>query len=112
MRVQVPAEEPEHQRVRLLGPGAAPVGGQGVGQELLEIALLHVFLLVAKCDLEEAMTYERRRGRRSRSGPNLRRVAALVQQWIAADEVRAGAKPRPSRLNAVFGGPRIGACVV
>ena len=68
MRVsaEVPAEEPEHQRVRLLGPGAAAVGGQGVGQELLEIGLLHVFLLVARCDLEEAMTYERRCGRRSR----------------------------------------------
>jgi integron integrase len=34
-----------------------------VGEKLLEIRLLHVFLLVAECDLEEATTYERRCGR-------------------------------------------------
>jgi hypothetical protein len=54
----MPGEEPEHQGVRLLGPWTAALGGQGVGEELLGIGLLHVFLLVAGCDLEEAMTDE------------------------------------------------------
>jgi hypothetical protein len=48
------------------------VGGQGVGQELFEIGLLHVFLLVAKRDLEEATTYEYRCVRRS---PRVRSAA-------------------------------------
>lgn len=76
---EIAAEEPEHQGVRLLGSGTAAVGGQGVGEELLEIGLLHVFLLVARCDLEEAIG-KRRCERRSPPDRNLRRVAALVQQ--------------------------------
>ena len=90
---EIPAEQPEHQRVCLLGPRTAAVGGQGVGEELLEIGLLHVFLLVAGCDLEEAMTDEPRYGRRSRPDRNLRRVAALVQQADAADEARPDRSP-------------------
>ena len=66
---EIPGEQPEHQRVCLLRPRTAALGGQGVGEELLEIGLLHVFLLVAGCDLEEAMTDGPRYGRRSRLGP-------------------------------------------
>jgi hypothetical protein len=37
---EIPGEQPEHQRVCLLRPGTAAVGGQGVGEELLEIGFL------------------------------------------------------------------------
>ena len=87
---QVPAEEPEHEGVRLLRPETAAVGGQGVGEKLLEIGLLHVFI----CDLEKAMTDEVAAGGDRVSARNLRRVAALVQQ--AADE--AGASDGASQL--------------
>ena len=66
---EIPAEEPEHQRVRLLGSETAAVSGESVGEELLEIGLLHVFLLVAGCDLKEAMNQECRYGGRSKPGP-------------------------------------------
>jgi hypothetical protein len=35
----VTTEEPEHERVGLLGPRAAAVGGQGVGEELFEVSI-------------------------------------------------------------------------
>ncbi len=68
---QVPREQSQHEGVGLLGPRTTAVHGQSLGQKPLGLGqlqpgLVHVFLLVADCDLEEAMPGEHPHGRRSR----------------------------------------------
>jgi hypothetical protein len=91
--LQVAGEQIEHQGVGLDGPRAAVIGGEGFTEKLLgfgqsERGLVTSSSLSRACDLEEAMRDEGRCGGRSRPGLDFRRVAALVQQGIGADERR------------------------
>ena len=82
--------------VRGLRPWAARVSARSFSKS----DLLHVFLLVAGCDLEEARLTNVAAGGDHVSARTLRRVAALVQQ---ADEADEAGQDGASQLISVFG---------